>query len=266
MRLFRTVNFLRGLAAACLLLVAGTASASLFEDEEARRAILGLRQQIEAIKQEKLEADQKLVQESERVSDESAQVRRSVLDLQNQLEANRAELAKLRGQNEQLARDLSEFQRKQKDGTASLEERLRKFEPHQVVVDGREFLAEPAEKRDYDASLALFRKGEFAGATAGFVDFLNRNPQTGFRPSALFWLGNAQYAGKDCKSAVVNFRSLIAAAPDHIRVPDALLTIANCQLESKENKAARKTLDELIANHPATDAANAAKDRLSRMK
>jgi tol-pal system protein YbgF len=182
------------------------------------------------------------------------------------LEAARADIAKLRGQNEQLARDLSEYQRRQKDASVALDERLRRFEPMPVAVDGKEFLADPSEKREYDTNLALFRKGDFATAANGFVDFLNRNPQTGYRASALFWLGNAQYANKDCKSAVVNFRSLIALAPTHMHAPEAMLTIANCQIESKETKAARRTLDDIISIYPSTDAANAAKDRIGRLK
>ena len=261
-----STRWLRPAALAALVFFAGTANAGLFDDEEARRAILDLRQRMDLVKQDKIETDSKIVDAAQRASEEAAQLRRSILDLQNQLEATRADVAKLRGQNEQLARDVSEVQRRQKDVAVSVDERLRKFEPMQVSVDGREFLADPVEKRDYDANLALFRKGEFASATNGFVDFLNRNPQTGYRPSALFWLGNAQYAGKDCKSAVVNFRSLIGLAPDHVHAPEALLTVANCQLEGKDAKAARKTLEELVAAYPATDAANAAKDRLSRLK
>jgi tol-pal system protein YbgF len=260
---------LRTSAIACLVLASSSASAGLFDDEEARRAILDLRQRVEALKQDKsdkTETDRKSAEEVQRASEEAAQLRRSILDLQNQVETTRADVAKLRGQNEQLARDLSEFQRRQKDMDSGLEERLRKFEPASVAVDGKTFLADPSEKRDFEANLALFRKGDFAPATAGFVDFLNRNPQTGYRASALFWLGNAQYATKDCKSAVVNFKSLIAMAPDHVHVPEAMLTIANCQIEGKETKAARKTLEELVASFPSTDAANAAKDRLSRMK
>ena len=262
----------RAMAVASLVLVCGSASAGLFDDEEARRAILDLRQRVDALKQEKTdksdksETDRRLAEEVQRASEESAQLRRSILDLQNQLEITRSDVAKLRGLNEQLARDLSEFQRRQKDVDSGQDERLRKFEPVSVTVDGKTFLADPSEKRDYDVNLALFRKGDFANATNGFVEFLNRNPQTGYRASALFWLGNAQYASKDCKSAIVNFRSLITLVPDHVHVPDAMLTIANCQMESKETKGARKTLEELVATHPATDAANAAKDRLSRMK
>ena len=265
-------HFLRATAIACLVLAGSSASAGLFDDEEARRAILDLRQRVEALKQDKTdksdksETDRKLTEEVQRATEDSAQLRRSILDLQNQLESTRADVAKLRGQNEQLARDLSEFQRRQKDVDSGLDERVRKFEPIGVTVDGKTFQADPSEKRDYDVNLALFRKGDFGAATNGFVDFLNRNPQTGYRASALFWLGNAQYASKDCKSAVVNFRSLISLAPDHVHVPEAMLTIANCQMESKETKGARKTLEELVAAFPTTDAANAAKDRLSRMK
>jgi tol-pal system protein YbgF len=255
----------RSVALACLVL-AGTASAGMFDDDEARRAILDLRQRIDAVKQDRADTDRKMVDGAQRASEESAQLKRSILDLQNQLETMRADIAKLRGQNEQLARDLSEYQRRQKDTSVALEERLRKFEPMPVTVDGKEFLADPAEKREYDANLSLFRKGDFAAATNGFVDFLNRNPQTGYKPSALFWLGNAQYANKDCKSAVVNFKSLVAMAPTHVHAAEAMLTVANCQLEAKETKGARKTLEEIVATYPSTDAANAAKDRLGRLK
>jgi tol-pal system protein YbgF len=258
--------FKRSLTLVCVVLATGSACAGMFDDEEARRAILDLRQRVDAVKQDKVDSDRKISEEVQRASEEAAQLRRSVLDLQNQLEANRADLAKLRGQNEQLARDLSEYQRRQKDASLALDDRLRRFEPLPVTVDGKEFLADPAEKRDYDANLAVFRKGDFAAASNGFVDFLNRNPQTGYRTSALFWLGNAQYANKDCKSAVVNFRSLIALSPSHMHAPEAMLTIANCQVEAKDTKAARKTLDDIIATYPSTDAANAARDRLGRLK
>lgn len=250
---------LRIVAGALLMVCLGNASAGLFDDEEARRAILDLRQTNADLRQQIDSSEKKF-------SEDGAQFRRSLIDFQNQLEATRAELAKLRGQNEQMARDLAEVERRQKDAAQGTEERLRKLEPSRVTLDGRELLVEPAEKRDFDAALAVFRKGEFANAQVVFVDFLKRYTQSGYRPSALFWLGNAQYATKDYKEAIANFRSLIASAPDHARVPEAALAIANCQLEMKDNKAARKTLDELIATHPGSEAAAAAKDRLARFK
>lgn len=249
------------LAVTVALMIAGlgSASAGIFDDEEARKAILDLRQKVQTM-------EQKLGEETRRASDDTAQLRRSLIELQNELEVNRAELAKLRGQNEQMARDVAELQRQQKDAAQGLDERMRKFEPSRVTMDGREFLAEPSEKRDYDTAMATFRKGDFATAQVIFVDFLNRYPKTGFRQSALFWLGNAQYATKDYKDALASFRALVAMGADHMRTPEAVLAIANCQLELKDNKGARKTLEELIANYPASEAAQAAKDRLARLR
>ncbi len=245
------------------LLLVGNGWAGLFEDEEARRAILDLRQQIDTVKRE---SDKKIADEVRRSTEDEAQLRRSLIELQNQLEGLRAELAKLRGQDEQIAREVADLQRKQKDMLQATEDRIRKLEPTRVTVDGREFLAEPSEKRDFDAGLAIFRRGEFANAQLAFVDFLNRYSQTGYRPSALFWLGNAQYATKDYKEALINFRSLLTQAPDHVRAPEAMLAIANCQNELKEPKAARKTLEDLVAAHPSSEAASAAKERLARLK
>jgi tol-pal system protein YbgF len=261
--MLRNTGCVRLAVAAVMCVSLGNVYAGLFDDDEARKAILDLRQKVETLR---AETEQKLVDEVQRSTEETSQLRRSFVDLQNQLESMRSELAKLRGQEEQASRDLAELQRRQKDASQALDERLRKFEPARVTHDGREFSAEPAERRDFDSAMAVFRKGEFANAQVVFVDFLQRYPSSGFRPSALFWLGNAQYVTKDYKEALANFRALIALAPDHARVPEAMLAAANCQLELKDNKGARKTLDDLVVGFPASEAAAAAKDRLGRFK
>lgn len=245
----------RLLTAFLLSWVACTAQAALFEDDEARRAILELRQRQDASQEE-----------SRRANEETGQLRRSLLDLQNQIEALRSELARQQGQNEQLARSVADLQRLQKDQLQVLEERLRKLEPVKVAVDGREFMAEPAEKRDFEAALGIFRKGDFAAAQTAFADFLRRWSQSSYGPSAQFWLGNARYATREYKEAIQNFRLLLTQAPDHLRAPEAVLSIANCQVEIKDLRGARKTLEELIKAYPESEAAVAAKDRLARLK
>lgn len=246
---------------ALVLLCFGVASASagLFEDDEARKAILDLRQRVETAR---MESEQGF----SRASEDRALLRRSLLDLQNQIESLRAEVAKLRGLNEQLSRDLADLQRRQKDVAQGVDDRLRQFEPVKVFVDGREFMADSAEKRDYEAALAIFRKGDFAASQIIFIDFFKRYPLSGYGSSALFWLGNAQYATRDYKEAMVNFNALIARAPDHLRAPEAVLSIANCQIELKDIRSARKTLADLIKVYPQSEAAVAAKERLLRLK
>ncbi len=240
-------------------LLAFNAHAGLFEDDEARRAILDLRQKVDA-------AQLRTADELRKTTEDNAQLRRSLLDLSNQIEALRNELATMRGQNENLARNVAEMQRTQKDLTTGVDERLRKFEPGKVNVDGKEFVAEPAERQEFETALATLRKGDFAAAQTSFLAFMKRYPQTGYRASALFWLGNAQYALRNYRDAVTNFRTLVTAEPDHMRAPEAMLSLANCQVELKDIKSARKTLEDLVKAYPQAEAASVAKERLAKLK
>lgn len=243
----------------CGLLVLTTANAGLFEDDEARKAILDLRQRVETVRTD-------VDQSRKAASDDITALGKSLLDLQRQIELLKNELSTVRGANEQMVRELADVQRIQKDQAQAVSERLSKFEPVKVKVDGVEFLAEPMEKRDFEAALAMFRKGDFLGAQGLFVGFLNRYVSSGYVFSALFWLGNAQYATREYKEAIVNFRALVAKNPEHMRAPEAVLSVANCQLELKDVKGARKTLIDLVKAYPQSEAAVAAKERLSTLK
>lgn len=231
------------------LCVAFTPSAHAFlEDAEARKAILELRQRFDASTQE------------------NAQLRRSLLDLQAQIEHVRSDLAQLRGQSEQLARETTEVQQRQSDLAKGLDERMSRFEPVQIQIDGLDFTADPSEKAAFEAALEKFRAGDFPAARTDFANFVNTYPSSGYIPSARFWLGNTQYAARDYKEAIANFRSLLRSQPQHARAAEASLSIANCQVELKDVRGARKTLEDLIKNYPETDTAQAAKERLQRLK
>nr|WP_238544093.1 tol-pal system protein YbgF [Acidovorax sp. KKS102] len=248
--------------AAMLAASLSSAHAAIFEDGEARRAILEMRQRVDGLQL----SQQRSAEEVRKLGEENAQLRRSLLDLQTQIETLRAEQAKLNGQNEQLLRDVGELQRRQKDIAQGVDERLRQFEPIKVTVDGREFQADPAEKRDFEAALAVFRSGKFPDASAAFAAFVRQYPRSGYVPSARFWLGNAQYATREYKEAIGNFKQMLAEAPTHARAPEAALSIANCQIELKDTRTARKTLEDLLRAYPQSEAAVAAKERLSRLK
>lgn len=253
-----------GLFTLCLgMLAMSPVQAGLFEDDDARKAILELRQKLDL---QRDSFERRLQEEQRRVADEVAPLRRSLLELQGQIDAMRGDMALLRGQNEGLLKDLSELQRRQRDLATGLDERVRKFEPVKVQLDGREFLVEPAEKRDYESALALFRQGEFERAQANFSEFLRRYPQSGYGAVTLFWLGNAQYALKDYKSAVSQFRLLLSIAPEYPKAAEAMLSLANSQIELKDSKAARKTFEDLVRMHPQSEAAAVAKERLQKLK
>ena len=168
-RRLRTTLSLRLSAVALALSVLPAAQAALFEDDEARRAIIELRQRVEANRQAADAAAQRVAnqvrdqlreqfrEELKRTAEENSPLRRSIIDLQAQIESLRSEVATLRGQNEQLIKILSDTQQRQKDVAQTVEDRLRRFDPVTVSIDGLEFSAEPNEKRDFEAAMALFR-------------------------------------------------------------------------------------------------------------
>ena len=243
---------------AVLALSASQAHAGLFDDEEARRAIMDLRNQ----RTQDADAANAKIQA---LSAQVEQLKRSLLDMNAQLEQLRGDVAKARGDHEVLARDVSEVQRRQKDMQSSVDERVRKLEPQPVTLDGKTFKAEADEKRLFDEALGRLRGADFAGGAAGLNGLLQNYPATGYRESAYYWLGNAHYGLRDYKASIEAFRTLVDRYPDHARAPEALLSIANCYSELKDNTNARKTLEQLIKQYPQSEASQTARDRLLTM-
>lgn len=261
------------LAASVLQLAAWPAAAGLFDDEEARRAIVDLRARVAAVDEaakarhaESVAAQQALTAQVAQMNEALQVLRRSLLDLSSQIEAVRAEMAKLRGSDEQLAREVAELQKRQKDVSQALDDRLRKLEPVKVTLEGNEFLAEPDEKRAYDEGMARMRAGEFDKAATAFANFQRRYAGSGYIDMARFWQANALYGKGDHKEAIAAFRAFVAAAPDHPKAPEALLSLANSQVESKDGRGARRTIDELMKSYPKSEAAAAGKERLASIK
>ena len=246
--------------------LAWPAHAGLFDDDEARRAILDLRTKFDQLDAQQKKSAAEQAAQNAALAEQVSQLRRSLLELNATLEMMRGEMAKMRGTDEQLARDVAELQRKAKDIASGVDERIRRIEPQLVEVDGKQFNAEPDEKKLYEDSFAAFRAADFDKAIAGFGNLQRRWPGTGYREAALFWLGNSYYGKREYKDAIGTFRALVAAAPTHPKAPEALLAIANCQVELKDRPAARRTLDELVKGYPKSEAAQAGKERLATLR
>jgi tol-pal system protein YbgF len=249
---------------------ATSVQAGMFDDEEARKAILDLRVDLRArISASEESANVKIAElgtANAALQEQIKTLQRSLLDLNASLEALRAELPKLRGSEEQIARDVAEVQRRQKDIVQAIDERLVKLEPQKASLDGKDFMVLPAEKLQYEQAMATLRGGDFDKSVAALAGFDRRYPDSAYGESVRFWLGNAQYGKRDYKEAIVTFRAFVTASPDHPRAADALLAVANCQVEMKDAKGARKTIDELIKTYPKSDAAAAGKERLATIK
>jgi tol-pal system protein YbgF len=245
---FKSVSAAAMLAAvACLPM---TAHAGLFDDDEARKAILDLRNKVDSLQKDMANKSDK----------------NSALSLSDQNDQLRQEIARLRGQIEVLTNELSNTQQRQKDFYVDLDARLRKLEPQKVNIDGKEASVDLNEQKSYDAALNLFKGGDYKGAGAAFNDFLKRYPQSGYAPSAQYWVGNALYAQRDYKGAIAAQQAVAKNYPDSPKVADAMLNIGSSYIELKDKAAAKKSLDALIAKYPESPAAQTGKEKLATLK
>ena len=245
------------LAAAFLALAAWfplQAHAGILSDDEARKAILELRAKVDG-----------LVRDLNVRIDTKADKTIS-LEMVNQHEQTMAEIAKLRGQLEVLTNEITSAQKRQKDFYTDLDARIRKLEPRQVSIDGQEAAVAPDEQTTYEAAMATFKGGDYKTAAAQLGAFVTRYPQSSYAANAQYWLGNAYYAQRDCKKAIVAQQVVATNYPDSAKAPDAMLNIGTCYAEMKDKKAATTALKNLIAKYPDSAAATAARDRLPGLK
>lgn len=244
------------------LCFAAPVQAGLFSDDDARDSI----QRVE-VRVLKLEEQGKLQTQS-------------VLDLQGQIEVLNGELRKLRGQNEEIAHGLQDAEKREKDFYVDLDTRLRHFEsietaavaaPKPISVspagDHAADVDDPAaENRAIEAAYGLVKSASYADAVKALQAFLQKYPASVHVPNASLWLGNAQYALKDYKAALLTYRALLKAEPETAKAPDVLFNIAGCQQELKALGQANATLKQLIAKYPDSAAAAKAKKLIAATK
>jgi tol-pal system protein YbgF len=248
------------------LMMAQPVMAGLFDDDEARKAILDLREK-------QAQTQTGLAQRLDELDERTTKQNQTALDLNNQIAMLRSELAVQRGQNEVLQNQISAVQKNLKDAQIALkeaqnalEDRIKKFEPRTVVFDGKEGLVQPNEPNDFEGALKLFRDGQYRQAISAFNDFNRRYSESLYRAQSLYWLGNAYYAERDYKNTQSILQSMVEQFPNHAKSPEALLTVANGLAENGQKPQARKILDQILDKYPQSSAAKEAKERKLALK
>lgn len=209
----------------CLVLMSSvllSQSALAFTDDEARKAILDLRQQIRTMN----EANQ-----------------RARIQLSDQIEALGQEIVRLRGDLEQLGRPAGA------GGAAG----GRPADPRSQ---------DPREQAAFEQSIESFRKAQYKETVQNLTAFLTLYPDSKLAPTAQFYLGSSRFAMKDFKGAITTLQGMVQKFPTEPRAADALLMVASSQIELNNRPGARTTLQRIIKDYKGTPAADTATKRL----
>ncbi|RQQ61917.1 tol-pal system protein YbgF [Burkholderia stagnalis] len=245
------LSWLRLAAAFCVAGAAWSAApahAGMFDDNEARRAVLDLRSK------------------SDNLANQLSAAQRTILDQTARLDQLNQQVATLRGENEDLTNRLTTLERQQKEYYTDLDTRLKKFEPQQKTVDGVEGTVQPGETDAFNTAQQQFRDGNFKAAAASFRSFIAKYPQSPYQPTAQYWLGNAQYALRDYKGSTATWQGIVGKYPQHPRAADAMLAIGTNQLEQGQKAAAKKTFEQVVSQYSGSSAAQTAQGKLQTMK
>ncbi|MBU3621166.1 tol-pal system protein YbgF [Polynucleobacter sp. CS-Odin-A6] len=226
------------LSTAVICLCLSSNAWALFADDDARKAILDLRKSLATTQ----------------------------MDLQNQIERLKTENAELRGKVESLEKQGEDINTSQKTYYQDLDNRLGNFEPRTVTIEGISGTVQPGEKKAYDEALKAFQAGNLKKADESFTAFAGKYSQSPYLPLALYWGGNSKYANKNYTGAIAQLQGLIKRFPNHSRIPSAMLTLGNAQLESGNKAAAKKTFSEIISKYPDTEAAKDAQQLNATIK
>jgi len=265
----------RLIAVALVAACSGNAAAGVF-DEDARREVRELRAELER-------KDRDLDTRLQKIDDAIRNL--GIIQLLNQIEQLGTEIAKLRGQNEELVNQNDILTRRQRDFYLDIDTRLRKLEglppdapaaaPSMASSAAGPAPGTPApvsgatreqENRAYDVGSNLFKRGDFPAAIRAFQIFMKDYPASPLVSNAQYWIGICYANLKDYTNARSSQESLLKLFPESPKAPDALLAIASIQMESSEIGSARNTLEDIIARFPASDAAAKARTRLAQLK
>ncbi len=209
----------------CLVLMSSvllSPSALAFTDDEARKAILDLRQQIRTMN----EANQ-----------------RARIQLSDQIEALGQEIVRLRGDLEQLGRPAGA------GGAAG----GRPADPRSQ---------DPREQAAFEQSIESFRKAQYKETVQNLTAFLTLYPDSKLAPTAQFYLGSSRFAMKDFKGAITTLQAMVQKFPTEPRAADALLMVASSQIELNNRAGAKTTLQRIVKDYKGTPAADTATKRL----
>jgi tol-pal system protein YbgF len=221
---------------------------------------------------------------------ESQLQNKGLLNLLNQLEALKAEVARLRGAQEELVNQQSVGEKRAKDLFADLDDRIKELEtrpvasaalqqqPDAVRLQAAQVLskqvAEPAvparpsgnAQKDYEAAYSLVKAGRYQDAVVAMQTFVKNYPGDSLIPNAHYWTGFSYVGMGDFANAGSTYEQLIQRFPNNPKTPDAMLSLSRAKIQANEPADAVTILEQLVARFPFSRAATEAKKLLSSLK
>ncbi len=245
----------------CALFV--NAQAALFDDTEARKKILDV--EAKSLANHEMQAA-----EIEDLNKRLGVQTQGLLNMQNEIELLKQEIAELRGTLEVANHALAMAERRQKDLYADTDARIRKLESgapltgldDNAEISGQTVNADAEIYKAYKNAYNLSQENKHKEAYEAFDVFITQYPDSKYSPDALYGLGYSQFALKNYQASMASQQKLLSIYPNSAKAPNAMYSIANSQIQLGQINNAKKVLRNLIAKYPTAAVTPNAQARL----
>ena len=126
--------------------------------------------------------------------------------------------------------------------------------------------AQFSEDQYYDRGFDFLKQSKYDEAVTVFEQQIAQYPQGDLADDAHYWIAEAMFISRKSAEAKPHLRAIIDNHPQSARLPDAMLKTAYIEQDLGNLIEARILLQEIVAKHPSSNAAIAAKNRLANLK
>lgn len=137
---------------------------------------------------------------------------------------------------------------------------------NQTQVNAAQPVAKFTEDQYYDRGFAFLKQSKYDEAVNVFKQQIVDHPQGDLADDAHYWIAEAMFINRKPSEARPHLREIIDNYPQSARLPDAMLKSAYIEQDLGNLIEARILLQEIVARHPSSNAAIAAKNRLENLK
>ena len=259
---------------------------ALFEDEEARRKINEMQDQLNNIEKSlEFKINQKFSKNLSKYNSELNELHDSISRLIGDVEVLQFELKNSEERHKVLYQELNdrilklEFVIEEKIQNIPQEKPTEvpdKIPQAEIELKSEELLNENSnlaplvdkniELDEYAEAESLIKATRYKEAFEAFDKFIVTYPNSDLLPKAKYSLGYSQWALKNYNAAIKTYSKIIQLHPTSEIIPDVIYGIANCEIQLTRITKAKKTLRKLISKYPQSDIIEKAQKRLRALE
>ena len=259
---------------------------ALFEDEEARKKINDMQDQLNNIEKSlEFKINQKFSKNLSKYSSELNALHDSISKLIGDVEVLQFELRNSKERHKVLYQELNDRILKLESVIEEKNQNIPQQKSNEILVESSqakielksEDLIEKSgdltplvdkniELDEYAEADLLIKATRYKEAFEAFDKFIVTFPNSDLLPKAKYSLGYSQWALKNYNAAIKTYSKIMQLHPDSEIIPDAIYGIANCEIQLTRITKAKKTLRMLISKYPQSDIIEKAQKRLKALE